>query len=76
MQKRKLKHEIRNFNLVIVHQWQGNVQKRVIYKQSCCLLMFMYASRISYNEIGIEAFEAFIKLCCLRLPAKIALYLL
>ena len=74
MQKRKLKHEIRNFHIVFVQQQQGNVQKRVRYTQSCCLLMFMYASY--HNEIGIEAFEAFIKLCCLRIPIKITLYLL
>ena len=48
MQKRKLKHEIRNFHFVFVQQRQGNVQKRVRYMQSCCLLMLiMYASYLT-----------------------------
>ena len=40
------------------------------------LFVDVHICLISYNEIGIEAFEAFIKLSCLRLPVKIALYLL
>ena len=35
-----IKHEItRHFHIVVVQGWQRNVQKRVLYIQSCCNLL-------------------------------------
>ena len=32
------KREIRNFHVVVVQRWLGNVQKSVMHVETCCLL--------------------------------------
>ena len=32
-----VRHEIRMFHVIILQQWQRNVQKSVMYMQTCCL---------------------------------------
>ena len=36
----KRAREIRKFHVVVVQQWQRNVENSVMHVQSCCLLFF------------------------------------